>query len=215
MMRCPDLLLVTFLLFSVADTTPIPMMIMSSLRVHVFQPQSYDSWYLIGGKQDRKHLFPREYDTSDATTPNSRATRDTVELYALGDHNATGHEHVHDGSRDGSAIPNGFLESDSDSGGESAEGNTAVSVASGMLGSGGTGSAVLNHATSGSTSSFCSLLSCTSAAESDGVVNTTTAGTTISHVKGPLFTVTGPLIVVTTRARQLAGRLANITSGLL
>ncbi|KAM3514640.1 hypothetical protein MY11210_001746 [Beauveria gryllotalpidicola] len=51
-------------------------------------------------------------------------------------------------------IPGDLLEGDSDSGGESDIGNDAVSVANGLLGSGGAGSAALNNQTSGSTAVF-------------------------------------------------------------
>lgn len=92
-------------------------------------------------------------------------------------------------------IPGDLLEGDNDSGGESDVGNDAVSVANGLLGSGGAGSAALNNQTSGSTAVFCSLFACASAAQSDGKVSTSATGARI-HASGPLISIKGPLVVI-------------------
>ncbi|EGX96824.1 hypothetical protein CCM_01482 [Cordyceps militaris CM01] len=95
-------------------------------------------------------------------------------------------------------IPGDLLEGDSDSGGESDTGNDAVSVANGLLGSGGAGSAALNNRTSGSTAVFCSLFACASAAQSDGKVSTSATGVSTIDARrgGPLVSVKGPLVVI-------------------
>ncbi|KAJ6788157.1 hypothetical protein PWT90_03258 [Aphanocladium album] len=92
-------------------------------------------------------------------------------------------------------IPGDLFEGDSDSGGESNVGNDAVSVANGFLGSGGAGSAALNNQTSGSTTVFCSLFACASAAQSDGKVSTSATGAKI-HASGSLISIKGPLVVI-------------------
>ncbi|KAK8140794.1 hypothetical protein G3M48_001893 [Beauveria asiatica] len=111
-----------------------------------------------------------------------------------------------DNDDDEHLIPGDLLEGDSDSGGESDIGNDAVSVANGLLGSGGAGSAALNNQTSGSTAVFCSLFACASAAQSDGKVSTSASGATIAAAaSGPLVSVQGPLVVINvSRARRLA-----------
>ncbi|KAM3426598.1 hypothetical protein MY4824_009901 [Beauveria thailandica] len=109
-------------------------------------------------------------------------------------------------NEDEDLIPGDLLEGDSDSGGESDIGNDAVSVANGLLGSGGAGSAALNNQTSGSTAVFCSLFACASAAQSDGKVSTSASGATITAAaSGPLVSVQGPLVVINvSRARRFA-----------
>ncbi|KAJ6785332.1 hypothetical protein PWT90_02599 [Aphanocladium album] len=96
---------------------------------------------------------------------------------------------------DGDVIPEAFLESDVDAGGESAVGNDAVGVASGLTGQGGAGSSALNNQTQGSTSVFCSLFACASASQSDGQVSTTAGGAHI-NATGPLIQIQGPLISI-------------------
>lgn len=99
-------------------------------------------------------------------------------------------------------IPEAFLEGDSDSGGESEVGNTAVSVANGLAGSVGAGSAALNNKSSGSTATVCTMFGCAAAAESDGNVSTTTVGSNI-HVTGPIINISAPMIVLSkASARQ-------------
>ncbi|KAM3467446.1 hypothetical protein MY5147_006567 [Beauveria neobassiana] len=94
-------------------------------------------------------------------------------------------------------IPGDLLEGDSDSGGESDIGNDAVSVANGLLGSGGAGSVALNNQTSGSTAVFCSLFACASAAQSEGKVSTSaSSGASTITASGPLVSVKGPLVVI-------------------
>ncbi len=100
-----------------------------------------------------------------------------------------------DDDDDEDLIPGDLLEGDNDSGGESDVGNDAVSVANGLLGSGGAGSAALNNQTSGSTAVFCSLFACASAAQSDGKVSTSATGARI-HASGPLISIKGPLVVI-------------------
>ncbi|KAM3499015.1 hypothetical protein MY10362_007701 [Beauveria mimosiformis] len=100
-----------------------------------------------------------------------------------------------DNDEDEDLIPGDLLEGDNDSGGESDIGNDAVSVANGLLGSGGAGSAALNNQTSGSTAVFCSLFACASAAQSDGKVSTSASGATIT-ASGPLVSLKGPLVVI-------------------
>ncbi|KAM3566905.1 hypothetical protein ARSEF4850_000076 [Beauveria asiatica] len=111
-----------------------------------------------------------------------------------------------DDNDDEDLIPGDLLEGDSDSGGEGDIGNDAVSVANGLLGSGGAGSAALNNQTSGSTAVFCSLFACASAAQSDGKVGTSASGATMAAAAGgPLVSVQGPLVVINvSRARRLA-----------
>jgi hypothetical protein len=93
-------------------------------------------------------------------------------------------------------IPEAFLEGDSDSGGESEVGNTAVSVANGLVvGSVGAGSAALNNKSSGSTATVCTMFGCAAAAQSDGNVSTTTSGSNI-HASGPIINILGPIIVL-------------------
>ncbi|KAH8715696.1 hypothetical protein HC256_004492 [Beauveria bassiana] len=102
-----------------------------------------------------------------------------------------------DDDDDEDLIPGDLLEGDSDSGGESDIGNDAVSVANGLLGSGGAGSAALNNQTSGSTAVFCSLFACASAAQSDGKVSTSaSSGPRTITASGPLVSVKGPLVVI-------------------
>lgn len=92
------------------------------------------------------------------------------------------------------SIPEAIFEGDSDSGGESDVGNSAVSVANGLAGSVGVGSAALNNNSVGSTAVVCSALSCASAAQSDGNVSTAAAGANI-HITGPVITITGPITI--------------------
>ncbi|KAJ3479865.1 hypothetical protein NLG97_g8210 [Lecanicillium saksenae] len=113
-----------------------------------------------------------------------------------------------DDDDDHDIIPGDLLEGDSDSGGESDIGNDAVSVANGLLG-GGAGSAALNNHTAGSTSVFCSIFACASAAQSDGSVSTKAAGSTI-NASGPLINITGPLVVINLIS---AGRKKETTKG--
>lgn len=96
---------------------------------------------------------------------------------------------------DDDVIPEAFLESDADAGGESAVGNDAVAVASGLTGQGGVGSTALNSNTQGATSVFCSLFSCAAAAESDGKVSTAVSSGSI-NATGPLIQIKGPLITI-------------------
>lgn len=96
---------------------------------------------------------------------------------------------------DDDVIPEAFLESDADAGGESAVGNDAVAVASGLTGQGGVGSTALNNNSQGATSVFCSLFSCAAAAESDGKVSTAVSSGSI-NATGPLVQITGPLITI-------------------
>lgn len=96
---------------------------------------------------------------------------------------------------DDDVIPEAFLESDVDAGGESAVGNDAVGVASGLTGQGGAGSTALNNNSQGATSVFCSLFSCAAAAESDGKVSTAVGGGNI-NATGPLIQIKGPLITI-------------------
>ncbi|KAM3535904.1 hypothetical protein MY4038_000954 [Beauveria bassiana] len=106
-------------------------------------------------------------------------------------------------------IPGDLLEGDSDSGGESDIGNDAVSVANGLLGSGGAGSAALNNQTSGSTAVFCSLFACASAAQSDGKVSTSASSSgpsTIARASGPLVSVKGPLVVINVSRTSSVGK---------
>lgn len=105
-----------------------------------------------------------------------------------------GDEHGQDDDGD-DVMPEAFLESDVDAGGESDVGNDAVGVASGLAGQGGAGSSALNHQSQGSTSVFCSLFSCAAASQSDGKVSTTVGGG-ISNATGPLITINGPLITI-------------------
>lgn len=93
-------------------------------------------------------------------------------------------------------MPGDFLEGDNDSGGESDIGNDAVSVANGLFGSGGAGSAALNGLTEGSTSVFCSLFACAAASQSDGKTSTTAAGANINVKGSVIVNITGPLLVV-------------------
>ena len=88
-----------------------------------------------------------------------------------------------------------FLEGDSDSGGESDVGNTAVSVANGLVGSVGAGSAALNNKSSGSTAAICALFGCAAAAQSDGNVSTTTSGAKI-NITGPIINIWGPIVII-------------------
>lgn len=92
-------------------------------------------------------------------------------------------------------IPEAFLEGDSDSGGESEVGNTAVSVANGLVGTVGAGSAALNNKSSGSTATVCTMFGCAAAAQSDGNVSTATAGSNI-QVTGPIINILGPIIIL-------------------
>lgn len=132
----------------------------------------------------------------------SRAAKDTRGNHTISATlpNCTGAKgsHTDDQDKDGDdddVLPGDLFEGDSDSGGESKLGNTAVSVANGILGSGGVGSAGLNSNTSGSASVFCSLFVCASAAQSDGKVSTSSSEASI-NATGPVISITGPLIVV-------------------
>lgn len=107
------------------------------------------------------------------------------------------------GDDDGDVIPEAFLESDVDAGGESAIGNDAVGVASGLTGQGGAGSSALNNQTQGSTSVFCSLFACASASQSDGQVSTT-AGAAHINATGPLISIKGPLISIYATRKSLS-----------
>lgn len=194
----------TALLGAVIDAMPIPLFRTS---LDAVRAGNSDFRFLLWGRQDNRDLA-RE----DTTVHESRAAHASGKVYTIGAYNVTGTDAEDD---DDSVIPEAFLEGDSDSGGESNVGNTAVSVANALLGSGGgTGSAALNGVTSGSTSAFCSLLACSSAAQSDGKVSTTAAVVNLNNVTGPLISITGPLIVVVTHARLLASHLADVTTGL-
>lgn len=92
-------------------------------------------------------------------------------------------------------IPEAFLEGDSDSGGESEVGNTAVSVANGLAGNVGAGSAALNNKSSGSTTVVCTLFGCASAAQSDGNVSTASDGSKMDFT-GPIINIWGPILLV-------------------
>lgn len=100
-----------------------------------------------------------------------------------------------DDDDDDDVMPEAFLESDADAGGESAVGNDAVAVASGLTGQGGVGSTALNDKSQGATSVFCSLFACAAAAESDGKVTTAVSSGSI-NATGPLIQIKGPLITI-------------------
>lgn len=143
---------------------------------------------------------PKSYTHSLAsnviTTGHSSSTAGhTVTTGAQDDDGAHKDPDPDDEDDDEDLIPGDLLEGDNDSGGESDIGNDAVSVANGLLGSGGAGSAALNNRTSGSTAVFCSLFACASAAQSDGKVSTSATGARI-HASGPLISIKGPLVVI-------------------
>jgi hypothetical protein len=92
------------------------------------------------------------------------------------------------------AFHEAFLEGDSDAGGESDIGNTAVSVANGFMGSVGAGSAALNNNSSGSTVAICTIFGCASAAQSDGHVSTIASSTNVT-IFSPIINVWGPIVV--------------------
>ncbi len=197
-MCCLTSLLFASLLALLVAATPVPLLATSSDALRARNCRNFHSL-----------LWCR--DSTEAYGARDNRTYVPRAIHPAGLHNVTGQYNTtstasgaddHDGPKeddgDGKSdtlIPEAFLEGDSDSGGESALGNTAVSVANGQMG-GGTGSAALSNKTSGSTSSFCSLLACTSAAQSDGKVSTSTAGVDISNHTGPLIGVKGPLVII-------------------